>query len=76
MYDAYMLGKEERDRRGIKGREWAQSEEAQMTSTTMTNNIVRCMNKAFDNFTPRKSFEVIKIKNLEPKKIQHKLTGY
>jgi hypothetical protein len=76
MYDAYMLGKEERDRRGIKGREWAQSEEAQMTSTTMTNNIVSCMNKAFDNFTPRKSFEVIKIKNLEPKKIQHKLTGY
>ena len=76
MYDAYMLGKEERDRRGTKGREWAQSDEAQMTATSMTDNIVRCMNKAFDNFIPRKSFEVIKVKNLEPKKIQHKLTGY
>ena len=76
MYDAYKLGKEERDRRGSNGREWAQSDEAQMTATSMTDNIVRSMNKAFENFTPRKSFELIKVKNLQPKKIQHKLTGY
>ena len=76
MYDAYKLGKEERDRRGSKGREWAQSDEAQMTSTSMTDNIVRSMNKAFENFTPRKSYEIIKVKNLEQRKIQHKLTGY
>ena len=76
MYDAYMLGKEQRDKNGLKGREWAMSPEAQMTGNTMTNNIVKCMNKSFDNFKPRNSFEVIKIENLESKKIQHKLTGY
>jgi len=73
---AYTLGKKERDRRGAEGRKWAQSDEAQMTSTSMTDNIVRSMNKAFDKFIPRKSFEIIKIKNLEQRKIQHKLTGY
>lgn len=76
MYDAYMLGKTQRDTYGMKGREWAMSSEAQMTAETMTNNIVKCMNKGFDNFKPRNSFEVIKIKNIEPKKIQHKLIGY
>ena len=76
MYDAYMLGKEQRDKNGLKGREWAMSPEAQMTANTMTDNIVKCMNKGFDNFKPRNSFEVIKIKNIESKKIQHKLIGY
>src|SRR6056300_522562 len=36
----YDLGKEERARRGLAGREWAMSKEASMTSKLMTDNII------------------------------------
>jgi glycosyltransferase involved in cell wall biosynthesis len=74
--EAYELGKEERDRRGITAREWVTSEEAQMTGETMTNNIIRCMEKGFDNFTPRPAFDLIKAEDREQKYIKHKLIGY
>jgi len=74
--EAYELGKEERDRRGLLAREWATSEEAQMTGETMTKNIIRCMEKGFENFTPRPAFDLIKAEDSEQKYIKHKLIGY
>lgn len=72
----YMLGKEERLRRGIEGRNWAMSDEAQMSASNMTKNIIESMNEAFDKFKPRKEFDIIKIGELESKYVEHKLTGY
>ena len=76
MVEAFNLGKEKRDRRGLVGREWAMSNEAQMTAKTMTDNIVKCMKKGFDNFKPRSTYDIIKVENKKAKKIEHKLIGY
>ena len=72
----YDLGKEERDLRGLKGREWVTSDESNMSSANMSKRIAECMSKAFDNFKPRPNYEVIKIEDAPSKLIEHKLTGY
>ena len=72
----YNLGKEELQRRGLKGREFVTSSEAQMSAKNMCSNIINCMEESFDSFIPRPKYDLIKVDNLEPKRIQHKLTGY
>lgn len=72
----YELGKEERDRRGLKGREWATSKEAQMTGETMTKNIINVIDKGFANFVPRPAFDLIKVEDSNPNYIKHKLVNY
>lgn len=74
--EAYNLSLEERTRKGLAGREWAMSEEAQMTAETMSQNIIRAMNIGFEKFTPRENFDLIKVEDTESKYITHKLTGY
>ena len=72
----YNLGKEERDKRGMKGHDWVMSNEASMSSTAMGKKIGDCIDKAFDKFTPRAKYDIIKIDKLQPKKVTHKLYGY
>ena len=72
----YNMGPEERKRRGLAAREWVTSKESQMSSKNMCLNILRCMNKGFDNFKPRPSFDIHKVTDRPSKYIQHKLTGY
>jgi glycosyltransferase involved in cell wall biosynthesis len=74
--EVYDLGKEERTERGLAGREWAKSEEAQMSATSMSRNISKCMEKAWDNFKPRPSFDLIKVGDRPSKYVEHKLSGY
>ena len=74
--EVYDLGKEERTERGLAGREWAKSEEAQMSATSMSKNISECMEKAWDNFKPRPSFDLIKVGDRPSKYVEHKLSGY
>ena len=74
--NVYNLGKEERDRRGLQGREFAISEEAQMSSENMCKNVINCMEKAWDEFIPRNRFDLIKIEAIKPRKVEHKLTDY
>jgi glycosyltransferase involved in cell wall biosynthesis len=72
--EVYNLPAEERERRGMAGRKWAQSEEAMMTAKHMCENVIECVEETFEKFVPRKSFELIKIDKLPRKKIVHKLT--
>jgi glycosyltransferase involved in cell wall biosynthesis len=72
----YELSKEERTKRGLAGREWAQSDEAQMSSTKMTENIMKTMEEGFENFTPRPKYEIHKIGPIQKNRVVHKLTGY
>lgn len=74
--EVYDLGKEERTERGLAGREWAKSEEAQMSAVTMSKNISKSMEKAWDNFKPRPSFDLIKVGDRPSKYVEHKLSGY
>ena len=64
---------QEREERGKKGREWALSSEAQMSSANMSKNIMRCMELCFNNFTPRPKFDFIKVEDVPSNYIEHKL---
>lgn len=70
----YELPAEERNRRGLAGRQWATSEEANMTSEAMCKNVVSTINDTTFNFKPRNRFELIKIDKLQKNKIVHPLT--
>jgi len=52
------------------------SEEARMTAKQMTNSIIEAIDETLETFEPREEFELIKIEELKPDLIPHKLTDY
>ena len=72
--EIYNLPAEEREKRGMAGRKWAQSEESMMTAAHMCDNVIDCIEETLETFSPRKSFELLKIDKLPRNKIVHKLT--
>lgn len=72
----YNMSPEERQENGLKGREWATSEEAGMTGEHMSNKIIEQIEKTIDNFKPRNQFDFIKVGTRPSKYVEHKLIGY
>ena len=72
----YNMSPEERESNGLKGREWVMSEEAQMTATTMTQNIIEVMDEGFEKFKPRPKYDIYKIEERPSKYANHKISGY
>lgn len=70
----YELPVEERQQRGLKGRDWATSDESMMSAKHMCDNVISTFEDTFSNFKPRNNFELIKIEKLKTKKIVHPLT--
>ena len=71
--EIYNIPKEERQRRGMKGREWVMSDEAMMTSENMSKNVIHTIEETISTWKPRKQFEFIKAGKLPIKKVRHKL---
>ena len=59
----YNLGKEEINRRGLKGREWLLSEEAKMTAAHMGQNFIDNINILFKNWEPVDKFTIDKVED-------------
>ena len=57
----YNAGKEERSRRGALGREYAISEDGQLSSKAMANNFIKGIESTFTNWKKRKRFTLYKI---------------
>ena len=57
----YDMGDEERKRCGELGREYAFSEKAGMTAELMCQNFIDKMDTAFDKWTPRNRYEIVKV---------------
>ena len=76
IYKVYNLGKDERNKRGMKGRLFAMSKEAMMTAENMANNVIDAVDETFDKFIPRKRFDLSLVEPPKAKYIEHKLTGY
>ena len=74
--EVYNLNAKERHAKGLKGREWALSDESNFTAKKMTQGIVDGINETLDNFHPRELFELIKVEPRKPRYIKHKLIGY
>jgi len=71
--EVYNMGKEERQERGLAGREWAISDEAGFTSEHQAKRVIENFDELFNTWTPREKFEFIDV-NTSPKRIlQHKL---
>lgn len=71
--EVYNLPSEERNKRGMKGREWVTSNESMMSAANMSQNVIDSIEQTFSSFKPKKSFELIKVEKLPRKKITHKL---
>lgn len=69
----YNLHPEERNFRGLKGREWVLSEESMMSAKNMCKNMIEGIDETLKVFKPRKSFELIKVEEMKENKINHPL---
>ncbi len=57
----YDLGREERDIRGMTGREWVLGEESGMSSTEMCKRFVVATDMLFESWKPKNKFEIIQV---------------
>ena len=71
--EIYNLSKEERQRIGLAGREWAISKEAGFTSEHQGKRFISYIDKLFKTWTPREKYELININDFKKHTINHKL---
>lgn len=57
----YDLGKEERDRRGLVGRDWVMSEESGMNAKDVCKRFINSVETLFSTWQPPKSFSMIEV---------------
>ena len=69
----YNLSKEERKAKGLKGLEWALSDEAGFTGEKMGQRVIKYLDELFNTWEPREKFELINTKNIEKRVLNHKL---
>jgi glycosyltransferase involved in cell wall biosynthesis len=73
LMNVYSLSKEERKAKGLKGREWALSDEAGFTSEKMGENIIETLDELFATWKPREKYEFINLNEVKDRVINHKL---
>jgi glycosyltransferase involved in cell wall biosynthesis len=69
----YDLSKEERKALGLKGREWALSDEAGFTGKKMGVNVINTLDKLFATWKPREKYELVNANEIKPKTVPHEL---
>ena len=69
----YDLSKEERKACGLKGREWALSDEAGFTGEKMGVNVINTLDKLFKTWKPREKYELVNANEVKPKTVPHQL---
>ena len=57
----YKMGPEERERRGLAGRDWAMSNEAGFTAERMGERFIENLEVLFENWKPQPRFSVMKV---------------
>jgi glycosyltransferase involved in cell wall biosynthesis len=73
LMNVYSLSKEERKAKGLKGREWALSDESGFTSEKMGENIIETLDELFATWKPREKYEFINLNKVKDRVINHKL---
>jgi glycosyltransferase involved in cell wall biosynthesis len=69
----YNLSKEERKTCGLKGREWALSDEAGFTSSNMGKKVITTLDNLFKTWKPREKYELVNTNEVKPKTVPHQL---
>ena len=73
LMNVYNLSKDVRKEKGLKGREWALSDEAGFTSEHMAKRVISNMNVLFNDWKPREKYELIKVTPKKLKSVPHNL---
>ena len=71
--EVYNLSPEERKERGIKGREWAISDEAGFTVKHQGERVMEALDTLFDTWKPREKYELINATEYKGNFLTHKL---
>jgi hypothetical protein len=71
--ECYNLGREELKQRGLKGREWALSDEAGFTSIHQGKRFIEAADAMFKIWEPREKYELINATEYKGKFINHKI---
>ena len=71
--ECYKLGRKELKQRGLKGREWALSEEAGFNSKHQAERVIEALDTLFNTWIPREKYEVINTNNYKGKFLNHKI---
>ena len=69
----YELSPEERKARGLKGREWALSEEAGFTSEHQANRVMEAFTELFLTWKPREKYEIVNANDYNGKFLKHNI---
>ena len=69
----YNLNKEERQALGLKGREWALSDEAGFTAENMGKKVINTLDELFKTWKPREKYELVNANETQDKVVPHKL---
>jgi len=71
--EVYNLTPEDRKARGLKGREWAISDEAGFTSKHQANRVIEAFNELFSTWEPKEKYEIINATEHKGRYLNHKL---
>jgi glycosyltransferase involved in cell wall biosynthesis len=71
--ELYKMSKEERDERGLAGREWAISDEAGFTAKHQGQRVLEAFDELFKVWKPREDFEIVNATEDKSKVLNHKL---
>jgi|TARA_B100000795_G_scaffold232236_1_gene190438 glycosyltransferase involved in cell wall biosynthesis len=71
--EIYALTREERKARGLKGREWALSDEAGFTAEKQAERVVEAFTELFKVWEPREDFEIVNATEHKGKMLNHKI---
>jgi glycosyltransferase involved in cell wall biosynthesis len=71
--EVYNMSEEERQERGLAGREWAISNEAGFTSEHQAKRVIENFDELFKTWKPREGFEFINTNTYPKRTLQHKL---
>ena len=71
--NVYNMSKEERLEVGKSAREWATSNEAKFTGKQMGETVITHLDKLFNTWTPRESFNLVNATQYRKKTLNHKL---
>ena len=69
----YNMGRRERKELGLKGREWALSEEAGFTSKHQANRVMEAFTTLFSTWEPREEYEIVNATEYKGKHLSHKI---
>ena len=71
--EVYNLPKEERQKLGLEGREWALSKEAGFTAEIMGERVIEGVDEMFSTFKPRENYEFLNVTEVKTPTLPHKL---